>query len=230
MTMKPTGLIIDGKTQPCDLPVYNWHDHGKEIVVGKGARRPKPKQVIDLAVWHWTGGEGSLDGLHHTLETRGYGVEFYICDGTIYQLADPVLTDAFGAGAYNPRAISTEVQNYGFRREGSLIPRNPRGKRPLLDVVQGGRRRQFAAFYEDDLAACSALAKALSAAIPTIPATTPVGPNGAPYPNFITPKQMERVSGHVGHYQLSKMKSDPGPQLLQRLLDDKVVTGALVTP
>lgn len=224
--MQATGLIIGGKGVPCALPVFNMNDHGFSIVVGKGARRPAPKQEIDLAVWHWTGGEGSLKTLVHVLHTRGYGVEFYVCDGNIYQLADPVLVDAFGAGAYNPRAVSIEVQNYGFRNPGTPIPRNDRGERPLIDVVQNGRKRKFAAFWENDLKACSALAAALSDAIPTIPRTTPVGRDGKVYSDFISPRDMQKVKGHVGHFQLSKMKSDPGPQLLGRLLSDGVVTGA----
>jgi hypothetical protein len=223
--MQATGLIIGGKVVPCALPVFNMNDHGFSIVVGKGARRPAPKQEIDLAVWHWTGGEGSLATLVHVLHTRGYGVEFYICDGQIYQLADPVLVDAFGAGAYNPRAVSTEVQNYGFRNAGEPIPRNDRGTRPLIDAVQNGRKRKFAAFWDDDLRACCALADALSTAIPSISRTTPVGRDGKVYGNFIEPKTMQNVKGHVGHFQLSKMKSDPGPQLLQRFLDENVVTG-----
>ena len=177
-------------------------------------------------MWHWTGGE-EVSTVFTTLETFRYGVEFYICDGTIYQLADPVLTDAFGAGAYNTRHQHRSIQNYGFRREGFSYSAKPRGKRPMPDAVQGGA----AGSSQRSTKMISQRARhSLSAAIPTIPATTPVVGRMAPYPNFITPKQMERVGSRVGHYQLSKMKSDPGPQLLQRLLDDKGRHGRVSTP
>jgi hypothetical protein len=226
--MNASGLIINGEVVPCSMPVYNWHDTGKEIKIGKGARRHQPKQVVDLAVWHWTGGEGNLAQLHRVLEARGYGVEFYVAEGKIFQLADPLKTDAFGAGTYNPRSVSIEVQNYGFTMPGRPVPKNARGVRPMIDVVQGGRKRRFASFWKEDLDACTALAHALSNAIPTIPAQVYVDADGKPYPNFIPPAKMAGLTGHVGHYQLSKMKSDPGPELLQRLVESGVCRGVLL--
>lgn len=225
--MNATGLIIGGQRAECSMPVYNWHDTGKEIVIGKGARKHQPKQIIDLAVWHWTGGEGDLDQLHEVLTKRGYGVECFISRGKIYQLADPLVTDAYGAGPYNPRAVNIEIQNYGFTLNGKPAPKNDRGVRPMIECVQGGRKRKFAAFFKEDLDCVVALGEALSKAIPTIPAVVPTK-NGAVYPDYLTPSRMRNVKGHVGHYHLSTNKADPGPEPLRRLLESGVCQAAEV--
>src|SRR5690349_11105935 len=102
--LTPTGLIIGGKVVPCDLPVYNWHDHGLEFRVGDGARRRTPKVEIDLFIWHWGGGLGDYKAMYNVLDTRELGVEFFIDDGKIYQYADPIFVDTFDAGPYNPRS------------------------------------------------------------------------------------------------------------------------------
>jgi hypothetical protein len=228
--MKPTGMIVNGKVVPCDAPVYNWHDHGCEFKPGDGGRATSPKQVIDLAVWHWTAGEGDYQALYRVLDQRELGVEWFIGDGKIYQFCDPYRVDAFGAGKYNPRSVSTEVQNYGFRTDPREIPRARRGERPIFTCVQNGRQRKFASFYKEDLDLVVILARAISAAIPSIPLTTPAMPDLTPYQNFIPPQYMKDVKGHVGHYHLSSEKSDPGPEPLQRLITDKVVTPVVYTP
>ena len=221
-----TGLIIGGEVAPCDLPVYNWHDHGLEFKPGDGGRAVKPKQIVDLAVWHWTGGEGDYRAVYRTLQHRELGVELYIADGNIYQYCDPLVVDAFGAGHYNPRSLSIEMKNYGFRKDMRQVPQAGRS-RPIFETVQNGKRRTFARFHPEDLRAAAALAKALSAAIPSIPPTTPVDQSGAPYPNYIPPHRMRLVKGHVGHYHLSLRKADPGPELLQHLRESGAVSGEI---
>lgn len=221
--MQASGMIVDGKTVPCDLPVYNWHDHGLEFKPGDGGRAVKPKQVVDLCVWHWWGFEGEYTDLYRALDRRELGVEFGVAGGKIYQYCDPIRVDAFAAGAYNPRALNVEVVNYGFRDPGQAPKTHDGHVRGTYTCTQNGRKRVFAKYSEEDLVACVALAKAISLAIPTVPATTPTTADLKPYPNFIGPKGMKNVHGHVGHYHISDQKSDPGEDLLHRLVTAGVV-------
>lgn len=220
-----TGMIVNGKVVPCGLPVYNWNDHGLQFKPGDGARSVTAKQIVDLAVWHWTGGSGSYERLYKVLDNRELGVEFYIEGGKIYQFADPLKVDCFAAGRYNPRSLSIEVENYGFRDDPRDIPKET-PPRAVLDVFQNGKKRKFAEFYEMDLKACAALATAISDAIPSIPRTTPSLTRSAPYNAYIGHAKMRKISGHVGHYHISDVKSDPGPQLLSYLVTAGAATYA----
>lgn len=224
--MNATGLIIGGKVVPCDLPVHNYNDHGLVFVPGNGARKRTSKKTIDLCVWHWTGGEGDYKALYSVLDTRDLGVEFYIGHGKIYQFADPVLVDTFDAGPYNPRSVGVEVRNYGFRADPKKIPAAGRS-RPLYETAMNGNRRQFARFHPEDIAAAQALAKALSAAIPTIAPSVPTH-EGRLYPDLMRKKALSGFSGHIGHYHISTVKSDPGHDLLQSFLDSGVCKGVEV--
>lgn len=217
--MPATGLIINKVFVPCDLPVQNWHDHGMECEVGDGARRRFKKNTIDLFVWHWTGGEGGVRALFNTLDKRELGVEFFIDKaGLIYQFADPALVDTFDAGSYNPRSVGCEIQSYGYTAPGRE-PRDP--DRDEYETRMNGRKRSFARFYPAQILAARALAKAVSTAIPTIPLVVPAGPDLRLFPDYIGPKRMRSMKGHVGHYHLTQKKSDPGHDLLQAFLDTK---------
>lgn len=216
--MNATGLIIGGKVVPCARPVFNWHDHGMEFKPGDGARKRIPKQVIDLFVWHWTGGSGDMSALYRVLDTRDLGVEFGIDrDGVIYQFADPLLVDTYDAGPYNPRSVGCEVSNYGFTASGRPVPSKDRD-RPTYTTVQNGKTRTFARFYALQLISVLALGDAVSAAIPTIPKRVPTTDKGILFPNTMKRAKLAEFHGHLGHYHLTDSKSDPGSDLLGYLL------------
>src|SRR6478736_9531980 len=181
--MNASGLIIGGKVVPCRKPVHNWNDHGMQFKPGDGARKRIPKQLIDLFVWHWTGGSGTMEALYSVLDTRELGVEFGIDrKGDIYQFADPLLVDTYDAGPYNPRSVGCEISNYGFTGPGRPIPSKDRD-RGTYAMVMNGKTRTFARFYVVQLDAAHALGDAVSAAIPTIPRRIPTQANGVLYPN-----------------------------------------------
>lgn len=207
-------LIIGNKEMPCAMPVKNWHETKLEFKPGDGAR--KRKLPIDLAIWHWTGGEGTAEGVFRTLDVKDYGVEFCIDrDGMIWQFADPILVDTFDAGSFNPRSVGTEIINYGFRDDLSAVPSSGRN-RNLYDCTMRGKDRRFASFYAVQIRAAIALAEALSDAIPTLPRLVPGAGKGV-FPNTMTSKQAKAFAGHAGHFHVSSAKSDPGFDLLSAL-------------
>lgn len=216
--MKATGLIIGGKVVACARPVFNWNDHGMEFKPGDGARRRIPKQLIDMFVWHWTGGSGSMEALFGVLDTRDLGVEFGIDrDGDIYQFADPLLVDTYDAGPYNPRSVGCEVSNYGFTGKDRPVPAKDRD-RGTYTTVQNDRVRTFARFYQQQLEAALALGNAVSDAIPSIPKRVPTDAKDVLYPDTMRRSALASFAGHVGHYHLTDSKSDPGADLLGYLL------------
>lgn len=219
--MQATGLIIGGKVVPCARPVFNWHDHGMQFVPGDGARKRVPKTEIDLMVWHWTGGQGTMEQLFAVLGHRDppLGVEFGIDrDGDIYQFADPVLVDTYDAGSYNPRSVGVEVVNYGFMGDPKKAPPAKDRDRGTYTMVQNGRPRTFARFYAPQIEAAVALGTAVSYAIPTIPRCIPTNAAGILYPDTMKSSQLRKYKGHLGHFHLTTKKSDPGADLLGGML------------
>jgi hypothetical protein len=215
--MKATGLIIGGKVVPCDKPVFNWNDHGLAFKPGDGARKRLAKQTIDMFIWHWTGGNGTYQGLYNVLDQRDLGVEFYIGNGMICQFADPLLVDTYDAGPFNPRSVGCEIRNYGYTDWDRPLPAAFK-ERQTYETKMNGRTRKFARFHEDEIQCAIALGDAVSAAIPSIPRAVPAA-GGKLYPDTMSRTALSKFKGHLGHYHLTDNKSDPGHDLLQRMLD-----------
>jgi len=204
-------IIVNGKCYPVNVPVKLWDETGLEVVPWRGAR--KRRRSITVGVWHWTGGEGGAAGLFRVLRNKGYGVEFYIDQaGTIWQFCDPALVDTFDAGWMNSRSFGVEIANYGFRRRGVLPPKRGRG-RPTYLCKLNGRRREFAHFWPAQFAAAMALADAMSNACP-VPRSVPTIGGQVVNPNTLEPEEAQHFAGHLGHFHITKRKSDPGLDLL----------------
>lgn len=205
-------IIVGGKRWPVLGPVHRWDETGMETAPGRGARKRKRK--IDLAVWHWTGGEGNARTLFRVLNKRELGVEFYIDQkGAIWQFCDPSLVDTFDAGWVNDRSVGTEIANYGYRGRNRPVP--AKGcRRVLYTTILNGRRRTFAHFYPAQIAAALSLADALNQAL-DIPEAVPRGAKGFVNPNYMEPKRVRRFQGHIGHFHCNERKSDPGLDLLE---------------
>lgn len=208
-------LIIGGKEHPCAWPVLDWTQHGMKFEPGEGSRRRNKDKVIDLFVWHWTGGEGGAEQLFRVLRNRDLGVEFFIDQGGgIYQFADPVLVDTFDAGYVNARSVGCELASVGYG------PINPRWQRERYTCKINGRTVRPARFYNAQIEAACALADAVSAAIPTIPKRVPHGlfGFGGLVTKTLTPREIRTVKGHIGHFHVNADKTDPGTDLLEALI------------
>lgn len=210
-----SAIVVGGKKYPVPVPVHLWDETGYETAPGRGAR--KRKRTIDLAVWHWTGGEGDARQLFNVLNKRELGVEFYVDQkGEIWQFCDPALVDTFDAGYVNARSVGTEIANYGYKRGRNLpIPAKGR-KRSTYTTILNGRRRTFAHFYTAQIAAALALGDALSTAL-KIPRAVPRGAKGFVNANFMRRTQIDAFQGHIGHFHCNDAKSDPGLDLLEAM-------------
>jgi len=198
-------------------PVLTWKDHGLTFIEGKGARRRFKKQKIDLHVAHFTGGEGTARQTFRTLTGRRLGVEFLIDSwGVVWQFADPARIDTFDAGHVNPRSVGTEITCYGFRRPGKAIPR-PGRDRPVYTTTLNGRLRQFAAFTPWQLKAFLALDEGLRTVLPAIRRRIPRNGNRRLIRRKLTKAELATFSGVLGHFHVSRPKSDPGTELFDAL-------------
>lgn len=216
-------VIVGGKRIPLGLPneptpiVLTWEDHGISFKPGEGYNK-KRRLTIDLAVWHWTGGEGEPPAMAQVLKTRGYGVEFAIArTGVIYQFVDPLLVDTADAGGVNARSVGIEIVSYGFRQSSSgWLPPKAGADRSLREVIIHGQRVKTAAFYPAQLLAARALADGLSRALP-IPRKVPLTAAGTLITKSLSTTELGRFQGHVGHYHLTSQKLDPGPDFMAEL-------------
>ena len=203
-------ILIGGVKFPVNAPVIPMRTHGKRFKVGKGARRRFPKQKIDLIVLHWTGGEASALSTFRTLTRRDLGAEFVIDNsGVIWQFADPATIDTFDAGYVNPRSVGIEITNYGFRSSRSKVPSAGR-YRPMYETVMNGQTRHFAGFYPVQIQAALALCGTLRAALRNVKRQIPRDPDGNILRRVMTKAEILEYAGVLGHFHVSRAKSDPG--------------------
>lgn len=211
----------DGPRVP-EFKPGDGYNHSRRRVLTQGQSVP----LIDTAVWHWTGGEAGPDVMAETLRKRKLGVEFAIGrTGEVWQFCDPGQVDTADAGVLNYRSLGVEIVCYGYRswRE-PLRGTRPRlgNDRELYEATTHGRTVKTARFYECQVQSALALAALFSRVLP-IPCDvctldTLVG-------------DLKMLRGHVGHYQISLDKRDPGPWFMERLREHMwyVQTGEEIT-
>lgn len=216
-------IIIGDNGYECSARVLTWHETGMEFKAGQGFNK-KREQQIDLSVFHWSGGEGptgegSIRQLFDILLQKKLGTGFAISrDGMIWQFCDPMKVNTATANQANPRAVSTEIINYG------LVPKN------LADIPKAGvNRKQYtgyintqrhvmAHFIEPQIASALALADTLSTvlAIPRQVPLDPLSPHGTEIlSRTMTPEELAAYKGHTGHFHINPEKTDPGLDLLE---------------
>lgn len=228
------GIIVGGVVTPVrhpdtlhPIPVFAWCDppgalRVPEFRAGDGYNKRRTRWPVDLCVWHWTGGEAEPDRMAETLRQRKLGVEFAVSRaGNIFQFCDPRDVDTADAGGVNNRSVGVEVVNYGYAAGFTIdpvrairVPVVPRlgQDRETYAATTHGRTVRTAKLYPAQLSACLALAEAISTAIPSIPRKTATETGGAYGPGALL-----AFTGHIGHYQITSQKRDPGPWFMEQL-------------
>lgn len=185
--------------------------------VGRGARRRYKKQRIDTIVLHWTGGEATARQTYKTLSGRDLGVEFMIDrQAVIWQFADPATVDTFDAGYLNPRSTGIEITNYGFSRSKRKIPIKGRD-RPVYKTKLNGKNREFASYFPAQIQAAVALCDALRVPLRHVRKAIPRDRSGELLQRTMSRRELAAFSGVVGHFHVSRAKSDPGTDIFEAL-------------
>lgn len=211
-------LIVGGEELPAPgCRVVTWKDPDGMGFQGQGGWRPRQRgAAVDLLVLHHDGCRSSRQCFDVLLQ-RGLSVHLMLDrDGTIYQALDLREAHAFHAGEVNGRSVGVEICNP------EAVERNdPQRPRPVvaLEVTNAGSsgaRRLVLGFYEEQVAATVALARAITAifGFPSrLPqATSPTSTAGVT--RGVDPRLVaNRFTGTCGHYHVTDAKVDPGVSL-----------------
>lgn len=202
-------LIIGGREYDTPNVISkNWKETGLDFVPGRGASK-RGTRVVDLAVVHWTGGEGTAAGVHAVLSQRDLGVEFCIDrEGVIWQFADPQLVDTWDAGSVNPRSWGVEVINYAVDMYGGKMAKHA-AERGTTQMDIHGVKYTVAKFFPKQIKALKVLLEVVNGIL-RIPNVLPKDKNGVLLATVMDPEDLKRYSGIVGHYHITKTKIDPG--------------------
>lgn len=219
-------VIIGDYGHTCSAEVLTWLETGLEFKAGKGFNKKRVQQ-IDLAVYHWTGGEGpaddygSIQQLVDILREKKLGIEFAISrDGMIWQFCDPMKVDTADANQANARSVGVEIINYGLvPTNHANIPRAGANRKQYTGYING-ERHVMAHFTDPQIASALALADTLSTVL-AIPRQVPTEEiPGVPYTSQVlrrtmTPEEFTAYKGHLGHFHINPEKTDPGLDLLE---------------
>jgi len=227
------GITVGGRTYPLEVslgevpvPVLDWRDTGLELLATGHNAIATGNEQIDTVTVHWTGGEGELAQLLSTLQTRGYGVEFFVSRlGVVQQLCDPLVIDAAGAGGVNARTVNIEVACYGFagwdpRRRVFRVPPVARDRECYADRLHGVEKIH-AKPYPWQMTALKQLVRTLCTVL-NVPRRVPEVTNRA-----LTAAEQHAFSGVWGHYHVTDRKRDPGSWVMQQIDDDFVSAGSV---
>jgi N-acetyl-anhydromuramyl-L-alanine amidase AmpD len=168
-------------------------------------------------VVHWTGGERrSARNVYQVLRNRGLSVHFVIdADGRITQMT-PLDARAAHAGIANARSVGIEVVNPGPVSSG--ITPDPR--RQVVEAHIHGRRIRYYDFTPEQYAALFELVSWLLDYF-NIPKQVSTATTAMPEQDLM------RFEGVLGHYQITRNKTDPGPRILDALREH--LTGVGIT-
>ncbi len=220
-----SGVLVNGELRDLldpitnhPIPIFGPKDHGMEFVVGTGYNKPR-KVDITLGVIHWTGSENPIETMFRVLNNRKLGVEFAISPlGSLYQFCDPCKVDTADAGKANKMSWGVEIVNQGIRQwynpKKWKTPRAQKrsgfnlGPRPTYQTKIHGRKMRVWGFYPRQTATLCALNKLLADAIPSYGSGVCVEPGTMDFKGF---------NGAVGHFNVSRRKTDPGTQVMTDL-------------
>ena len=231
-------------------------DELRERVAHRGWTLEDLKEVVHLFVIHYDATGTSRRCFEILHDRRNLSVHFLLdVDGTLYQTLD-LKERAWHATTANDHGIGIEIAHPGaFPRPGHpLLTRwygedaagvymkypkfagepgvrtqghVPRPARPgLFHGTINGRQVWQREFTDAQYRSLAQLSTALVRLFPGIDLRVPRSENGALRPDALSPEELDRHRGLLGHQHVQTNKTDPGPAFdWNRLLSD---TGALL--
>ena len=215
-------------------------DDVRRQVVRKGWSLSQLRDWVDLFVVHYDVCGTSRRCFTVLQDVRGLSVHFMLdLDGTIYQTLD-LKERAWHAGSANDRSVGIEIANIGaypdmtvlnkwYTRDetgrtvvtlpasmgdGGLRTRGfvarPSRNDPVRGVIQGQDLIQYDltdAQYESLIKLTATLCRVF----PKIKPDYPRDERGQLIRHVLSPEQFQAFSGILGHYHITKRKTDPGP-------------------
>ena len=204
-----------------------------------GWRLDELTKYVDLFVMHYDVCGTSRRCFQVLQDDRGLSVHFMLdVDGTIYQTLD-LKERAWHAGSANDRSIGIEIANMGayadaatlakwYKPDGGGVVFNPpptKGAtgirtagfvarparpRPITGPIHGKTLVQYD-LTNAQYQSLSRLVAAIGRVFPRIRLDAPRGPDGMVRMDLLTADELAHFNGLIGHYHLTKDKTDPGP-------------------
>lgn len=193
--------------------------------VGLRSVRPR-RDPVRCIVLHWTGGARGLDALYRTLRATvgphspdGLSVHYGIdAAGAIAEWVPPELV-ALHAGQANGYSIGFEVCGPGFQDTSAARAEATRGVKRLAyeDRIRGHRVKMLG-YTEPQYRTLFAKIDELCSRF-DLPRQVPTEADGTLMARQMTPSELARFHGVMGHYHCHETKCDPGTEPFRRLLE-----------
>lgn len=216
-------------------------DEQRALVEERGWELEELQREVDQFVIHYDVCGTSRQCFKILHDIRGLSVHFMLdADGTIYQTID-LKERGWHAGEANDRSIGIEIaqigaypsastpelRNFYTRDEGGVklqfpaflqrgVPRTDAVLRParggelITGEIHGKTFWQYD-FTDQQYEALAHLVAALRKALPKIELQVPRDAEGGVRSNALSAAEREAFSGLLGHYHITRNKTDPGP-------------------
>ncbi len=210
------GIVLNGDSIPLlhpitkhPIPVFGPMDTKMEFRPGDGYNKRR-RVAMRAGVIHWTGSENPPETMFRTLNRRKLGVEFCISAlGSVYQFCDPCKVDTADAGAANKFSWGVEMICAGLVVTGKQMrpPEHMPARTKYRTEIHGAKVtcRQM---YPAQLQALFALNALMVDNLPEYGDRVCLNTGVI---NF------RRFRGAIGHYNIKRGKTDPGPHTMQAL-------------
>lgn len=201
-------IIVNGTRINTSFPV----NHSLQFNVGEHNVQARSASSTTQGILHWTGAEGSGRTVYNTLVGRNLSCHFSLDrDGTLWQYCDAATTISHSAcTAINNVAWSIEITCYGVQTSRASRVSAARSRETYEATIQGEpftvgdyTEEQYTTVLE----LCNLIHTALS--IPKVAFTSPQ--------RFVGYSAAGAARGVIGHYHGSRVKTDPGPRIFERL-------------
>lgn len=247
----PSAPVSKGDPNRYSISRGNLSEEVAARVEQQGWTLENLQDVVDQFVIHYDVCGTSRQCFKILHDVRGLSVQFMLdVDGTIYQTLD-LKERAWHAGSANDRSIGVEIAHIGAYPNMKTLDAwyeidpdgrpfvtfpsslNPTGIRTpeftayasrrelITGTINGSKLMQYD-FTDQQYAALIKLSAALHRVLPKMRLDAPREPDGTVIPGVLTDEQMASFSGLLGHYHVTRGKTDPGPAFDW----DRVINGA----
>lgn len=198
------GIYVGNDFEPFPFTTYTYkEDASLRLRSHKRSKRP------NLIVLHYDV-TFNARSTHKVLQKRGYSSHFCVNhDGHVYQFADPEFEVTYHAGNVNNRSIGIDLNNPADPKYAEQDASKRRGKqRDVVTQRVHGAKVSRLSYFPEQLNSLRMLLRLLNEHI-GIPLVYPTHANGKPI--YGVYDEARSFSGVVGHYHLTKQKTDPAP-------------------
>lgn len=199
-------IIVGPKAIPLDLPTITHNDDFTLGETSSRVRKVNPTQIVihyDVSF--------NARATNDILMKRGYSTHFIIDGdehGTIYQCHDPATRVAFHAGSSNNYSIGIDINNPADVRYLKRDSENRGRERGVVSEKIHSSTVKRLDYFPEQIASLKKLVQVLCEQF-DIPNQYPTDSSGRPIKGLLNGHESFR--GVVGHYHLSKVKTDPSP-------------------